>query len=340
MSPPGIGSSTDASSPTSRTGVAADVVVLDGGFATQLGCHVRQPIDGDVLWSARFLASDQEAVIDTHLDFLRAGADLIITNTYQANVDLFVKHLNLTENEAFDLIKKSVSLAKTAVDRYLKEYPEARTPLVVGSVGPYGASLHDGSEYTGAYAKTTPVHAMREWHAPRIRALVEAGCDLLALETIPCRAEAEMLVNLLREEWPGVRAWLSFSVGQDGISTAFGENFQEVARHCYDLNPEQLVAVGVNCTAPRLIEPLIKGLNDQRKNNPIPLIVYPNSGESYNVSLGWINREQCEPVETYVQKWLDLGVTWVGGCCRTYAIDVTRIRREVELWKQKKSERN
>lgn len=72
----------------------------------------------------------------------------------------------------------------------------------------------------------------------------------------------------------------------DGKSTAFGEDFQEVARHCYDLNPNQLVAVGVNCTAPRLIESLISGINDRRKSNPIPLIVYPNSGESYNVEQG------------------------------------------------------
>lgn len=48
-----------------------NITVLDGGFATQLGCHVHEPIDGDVLWSARYLATDPQAVIETHLDFLR-----------------------------------------------------------------------------------------------------------------------------------------------------------------------------------------------------------------------------------------------------------------------------
>lgn len=47
------------------------IILLDGGFATQLSCHVKQQIDGDVLWSARFLQTDPEAVIETHLDFLR-----------------------------------------------------------------------------------------------------------------------------------------------------------------------------------------------------------------------------------------------------------------------------
>ena len=72
---------------------------------------------------------------------------------------------------------------------------------------------------------------------------------------------------------------------QDGKSLAYGENFQETARHCYEMNPSQLVAVGVNCVAPRLVESFISGINKDRRN-PIPLVVYPNSGESYKVELG------------------------------------------------------
>lgn len=53
----------------------------------------------------------------------------------------------------------------------------------------------------------------------------------------------------------------------------------------------------------------------------------------------WINRDKCEPVETYVSRWLDLGVTWIGGCCRTYAIDVSRICREVEKWRRNEQEK-
>lgn len=334
MAPPGLGSSTERH-PRHPDGPPQykNIKILDGGFASQLSCHVTAPIDGDVLWSARFLATAPEAVIDTHLDFLRAGADLIITNTYQAGVNLFIKHLNMSEEEAFNLITKAAQMAHTAVERYVQEFPNARKPLVVGSVGPYGASLHDGSEYTGAYAATTSVETMRDWHISRIDALVAGDVDLLAIETIPCKVEAEMLVKLLKERYPGRKAWLSFSVAQDGKSTAYGEPFQETAKACYDLNPEQLVAIGVNCIAPRLVESFLTGINDGRET-PIPLIVYPNSGENYNVEKGWIDRDKCEPVETYVAKWLDLGVTWIGGCCRTYAVDVNRIRKEVEKWRE------
>lgn len=80
----------------------------------------------------------------------------------------------------------------------------------MGSVGPYGASLHDGSEYNGSYANTTSIETMRNWHKPRIDALIESGVDMLALETIPCKAEASMLVELLKD-YPNIKAWLSFS---------------------------------------------------------------------------------------------------------------------------------
>lgn len=71
MAPPGVGSSSEKRHNDTTCANERDIVVLDGGFATQLSCHVSQQIDGDVLWSARFLATDKEAVIDAHLDFLR-----------------------------------------------------------------------------------------------------------------------------------------------------------------------------------------------------------------------------------------------------------------------------
>ncbi|XP_044750453.1 homocysteine S-methyltransferase 1-like isoform X2 [Coccinella septempunctata] len=346
MAPPGIGSST-ASENQNGNGYTKDhrqknldITILDGGFATQLSCHTNKPIDGDVLWSARFLSTDKEAVINAHLDFLRAGADIIMTNTYQASIGGFVEHLKMSEKESYDLIVESVHLAKIAVERFQQEFNTSKKPLIVGSVGPYGASLHDGSEYTGSYAANTPVETMKQWHLPRIRALLEGGVDLLGLETIPCKSEAEMLVKLLKTECPQTKAWLTFSVRPDGKSIAFGENFQHTAKSCYDLNRNQLVAVGINCVAPRLVETFISGINRGRESDPVPLIVYPNSGESYKVDLGWIDRDKCEPVEVYVSKWLDLGVTWVGGCCRTYAVDVTRIHNEVQRWKSKQREIN
>lgn len=82
---------------------------------------------------------------------------------------------------------------------------------MVGSLGAYGAHLHDGSEYTGSYIQTTSIETMNEYHRPKINALVEGGVDLLAFETIPCKTEAEVLLNLLKNEFPSTKAWLSFT---------------------------------------------------------------------------------------------------------------------------------
>ncbi|KAL4704149.1 hypothetical protein ACJJTC_012965 [Scirpophaga incertulas] len=306
------------------------IVVLDGGFSTQLSCHVGATVDGDPLWSARFLQTNPKEVINTHLDFLRAGADAIMTNTYQASIQGFVEHLGVTPEEGLTLIHKAVELAKTARDTYLQECQDngvhVVTPLIVGSVGPYGACLHDGSEYDGSYASTVKIETIRQWHIPRVKALIESGVDLLAFETIPCFKEAEMLVQMLKE-YPNTKAWLSFSC-KDKKCLANGENFKESAIKCWKLNSEQLVAIGVNCCSPAIVAKLFDGINKGRENSPIPLITYPNSGEKYNPQIGWIDDDICEGIDTFVQQWLDLGVRYIGGCCRTYGSDISRIKTQ------------
>lgn len=83
---------------------------------------------------------------------------------------------------------------------------------MAGSVGPYGAYLHNGSEYTGSYCKEVTKEELIEWHRPRITALVDGGVDLLAVETIPCSIEALAVIQLLTKEFPNVKAWISFSI--------------------------------------------------------------------------------------------------------------------------------
>jgi len=87
---------------------------------------------------------------------------------------------------------------------------ETHQVLIAGAVGPYGASLHDCSEYTGSYVEHVSSKEIADWHRPKIHALVEAGADILAFETIPAQSEAEALVELLKE-FPGQKAWLSFA---------------------------------------------------------------------------------------------------------------------------------
>lgn len=309
--------------------------MLDGGFSTQLSTHVGEKIDGDPLWTARFLITEPKAVFATHLDFLRAGADIIQTNTYQATIDGFVKYLDITEEESLEVIRKAVDYAKDAVNVYSKEIQDGlkvknRKPLIAGSCGPYGACLHDGSEYTGSYCINVSREFLIDWHRPRIRALLEKGVDLLAIETIPCVREAEAVVDLLKE-FPDAQAWLSFSCRDDGKSLADGNNFREVAVRCYkNALPGQILAIGVNCIAPQCVTTLLQDINKGKSNDLIPLVVYPNSGEKYIVSEGWKKEGEARFLHEFIDEWLELGVRYIGGCCRTYATDVKRIRSKVD----------
>lgn len=198
--------------------MAKTVKILDGGFATQLSKYVGENVDGDPLWSAKFNYTDKEAVIKSHKDFLNAGADIILTNTYQASVEGYTKYLNLSEDESIELIKNTVKLAHEAREMFLSEnnnnvegdifvkilcicnnFNEKQklfleVPKIFASIGPYGAHCHDGSEYTGSYADTVSPEEIKKWHRVRLNAVLEAGVDCLAVETIPCEVRATISV--------------------------------------------------------------------------------------------------------------------------------------------------
>ncbi|XP_037958399.1 homocysteine S-methyltransferase 1 [Teleopsis dalmanni] len=316
------------------------ILVKDGGFGTQMTVHVGNAVDGDPLWSARFNATKPAAIINTHMDFLRNGADIILTNTYQASVEGYVNFLDLSVPESIELIRNTVRLAHIAKERYLTEcYEETKImpeniPMIIASIGPFGAHLHDGSEYTGSYADYVSPKKITDWHRVRIDACLEAGVDALAIETIPCQVEAEALVEMLCDDYPDVKFWVSFQC-KDDKTLAHGEDFADAALSIWELLKERnaqhnCLAIGVNCVHPKYVSSLFNNLNGDRSDaEKVPLVVYPNSGELYDVVKGWMGREHCIPLENYVPEWTQLGAKIIGGCCRTYARDIRNISEAV-----------
>nr|CAI5817400.1 unnamed protein product [Callosobruchus analis] len=307
------------------------IKLLDGSYGFQLNKHLEKPVDHDPLWSSRALITDSEAVIKTHMDYIQVGVDIIETNTYQASIEGFMQHLNISKEESYQLIQKAVELAKIAVERC--EKMGYKRPLIAGSVGPYGAYLHDGSEYTGSYMQYVSEDTLRQFHEPRIDALIKSKVDLLAIETIPSKKEALVILDVVRK-YPDVKVWVSFSCKWDGMHTNSNDNFCKAAVEVYESDPAQIVAVGVNCIAPHAVEPLIRPIN-QGRAKPIPLIVYANSGENYDPQTGWDNN--CEKLEEYIPTWLNLGAKIIGGCCRVCANYIEKIKYEVEKWESEKN---
>ncbi|HEY5142733.1 MAG TPA: homocysteine S-methyltransferase [Solirubrobacteraceae bacterium] len=282
-----------------------DPVVLDGGLATQL------EEDGhdlsDDLWSARLLADDPAAIEDAHLAFLRAGARVVTSASYQASRAGY-ERVGVTADRADRLLQRSVLLAQAARARFEAEAPGAPRALVAASVGPYGAVLAGGQEYTGDYGGRSGADLER-FHEERLAALLQARPDCVACETIPRADEAAALARVL-DRLQAPQAWVTFAC-RDGRTTVHGEPIEEAVRAA--LGGTRVAAVGVNCTAPEHVEEL---LQRARSVTDVPLVAYPNSGRVWDGEARTWTRAgiACFPA-ALVRGWVAAGARLVGGCC-------------------------
>lgn len=308
------------------------VLILDGGLATEFEAQGADLRGG--LWSARCLRESPDLVRSVHTRYLEAGADCIATASYQATFEGF-RAAGESDEGAADLMWRSVALACEARDAFWRRELAVREPttrerttresasgesdraadnlrlrpLVAASIGPYGAYLADGSEYTGDYDLDEA--GLIDFHRRRWHLLATAGADLVACETVPSAAEARALQRLLHET-PAAWAWVSFCC-RDGDHLADGTELEAALRPLAD--DPQIVALGVNCVAPHLVDSLIAHV---RAVTAKPVVVYPNSGEIYEAgSGGWLPGAPEPSLATSAPAWRAVGARLIGGCCRT-----------------------
>lgn len=294
-------------------------VILDGGLATQLET-MGHDISGS-LWSAALLEHDPRAIVDAHRAYLDAGADCIISASYQASRRGFMSRGH-SAAKADRLIVSAVELALTARDEFIadKKSP-AEIPLVAASVGPYGATQHDGSEYTGDYDISD--HDLGEFHASRLKLLDGSGADVLAVETIPNFREAQILCDLLDDV--STPAWVTFCCRDDN-NISDGTPLWAAAA-LFAEHP-RVLALGINCTPPRLISALIDEVKIAAPDKAI--IVYPNSGEIYRTEDNSWSGQACDLDQDFrVVEWYRNGAKLIGGCCRTGPRDIAAIRNKL-----------
>lgn len=300
-----------------------EIIILDGALGTELESR-GYDVSGK-LWSAQYLLDKPQIIQDVHESYVRVGSDIITTSSYQASILAFVE-AGLTPEKAYDLLKETVYLAQKAIKNVWQalsqeEQKQRPYPLVAGSVGPYAAYLADGSEYTGDYQLSE--EEFRDFHRPRIQALLEAGSDLLAIETIPNGAEEAAILRLLAEEFPQAETYLSF-VAQAENAISDGTKIEELGNLAQE--SPQVLAVGFNCTAPHLIAPLLDALGQVCNK---PFLTYPNSGETYNgLTKTWHDDpEQERSLLENSKLWQEQGVWLFGGCCRTRPEDIAQLAK-------------
>ncbi|GLW89525.1 homocysteine S-methyltransferase [Actinokineospora globicatena] len=279
--------------------------VLDGGLASELRAWGHDM--SDHLWSARLLLDEPAALTAAHTAFFEAGATIVTTATYQASFEGFAAR-GLARDDAERVLRLGVEVAVAAragftdgVDRW-----------VAASVGPYGAALADGSEYRGRYGLS--VADLVDWHLPRLRVLAGARPDILACETVPDAVEAEALGVALAEV--DVPAWITYTV--EGDRTRAGQPLDEA--FAVAAASPSVTAVGVNCSAPDDIGPAIA---TARSVTDKPIVVYPNSGESWTGTWSGPSRFSVD----LAAQWVAAGARVVGGCCRVTRSDIAALAR-------------
>jgi homocysteine S-methyltransferase len=243
--------------------------------------------------------SDPGLILAVHEEYLQAGAEVLETNTFGANRFRLARH-GLAAKVA-EINAAGVGLARQAV-AHLKE-KQAGDAWVAGSVGPLGVRLEPLGK--------TGLDEARAAFVEQIRALADAGADLLIIETMPALNEAREALLAAEEAAPELPVIAMVTVDDEGHCLD-GSSAQQAAALLTEFGAD---AVGVNCSSgPATVLTAIEAM---RAATSLPIAAMPNAGmpravEGRNIYL-------CSPeyMASFARKAIAAGVQFVGGCCGT-----------------------
>lgn len=320
-----------------------------GTYLEQLG-EVLDP----QLWSAGHLYSNPAVLERVHSDYLRAGADIVTSSSYQVSYDGFERSLDASVDTTNQYLQDSVRLANHATRReapphsHPQRSPKTvsellameRRKLVAASIGTYGAHLANGSEYSGSYG-CTPEY-LQQWHLPKLQYLAQLQPDLLALETIPCLDEAKALLRCCAQVEVDEAAtlpvtWLSIACNSPTTlnSGESVEDFCRLVEDTYALSTEK-VLIGVNCTHPQYVSSILNIFADHCHTTR-RFVAYPNRGDPWDtdahayVDDPVLSMQLDDDFVQHARHWVGEcpQLCIVGGCCRTHPALISRLCQTV-----------
>jgi 5-methyltetrahydrofolate--homocysteine methyltransferase len=268
---------------------SGDILVLDGATGTNLQQHglpVGVPSD---IW----VLDQPQTVSQLHSDFLSAGSDVLLTNTFGSS-HLHLQHAGLAERfeqtnrQAVDLLRKVI---------------EGTGVLAAGSMGPLGEMLQP-------YGTLKEDDAMAEY-ANQARILSEAGVDLLVIETQFDLNEAKAAIRGAKSvtDLPLV---CSFSYDR-GTRSMMGVRPEQMGEELADMG---VTVLGINCG--RSLEDNLQALQELRQVTSLPLWFKPNAGLPHTDEAGsLVYHVSPEMMAAQVPQWIAAGARLIGGCCGT-----------------------
>ncbi|QRG37772.1 hypothetical protein FDK38_002155 [Candidozyma auris] len=312
-------------------------LVLDGAMGTQLE-EIIPPsspmyVKGSPLWSTEVLLGDPSIIEQVHRKYLEKGADIIITSTYQASQATLAKHRGMGLDETRNVWKISVDTARRAVD----SVSDGGKRYIAGSIGPFGAYLANGAEYSGEYGDVG-LDKLVEYHKEQVRFfLANRDTDLIAFETIPSFDEVKAIVELVKSFNISKEFYICFSC-KTSTTLADGTDLREVIQYILQQRSissafdQYLIGVGCNCVDFELVTGFANYVNEI-SSSQLSLVVYPNLGFSNDMAdvsqYGF--KSNTEKWKDALEQWCKIPtIRLIGSCCSTGPNEIAVARQVVD----------
>ena len=315
------------------------ILVIDGAMGTMIQRHKLTESDyrgtrfadwpSDLKGNNDLLSITQPDIIkDIHLQYLEAGADIIETNTFNAQA-VSMADYNMSEL-SYEINLAAAGCARNAVVEYHAKHPESKDkggPFVAGAIGPMNKTLSLSPDVNNPGFRSISFDEVAEAYYEQVKALVEGGVDLLLIETIFDTLNAKAAIYATKkffrdnhlEELP---LMISGTITDASGRTLSGQTLEAFYTSIAHANP---LSVGLNCAL---------GANQMRSHieelSQIAVCytsAYPNAGLPN--AMGEYDEEPAETAH-FIEEWAEKGfVNIVGGCCGTTPDHIKHIANQV-----------
>lgn len=307
------------------------VLVLDGGQGTELerrGIQVANPVWSTIpfinesFWSES--SAERKIVKEMYSDFIKAGAEMLMTVTYQASFKSVSDNTPIKTLSEYDsLLTRIVDFARGCIgeDKYL-----------IGSIGSWGA--HVCCEFTGDYGPNPEAIEYYEYFKPQVENFNKSPqIDLIAFETVPNIHEVKAILSwdktILSKPF-----YIGLSVDDSGVlrdGTTIAEIAEFIKSLGDKLNPN-FTFLGINCVSYNASSKILASIHAVLPD--MPLLVYPNSGEVYDAEkkIWHPNGDKSNTWDLVVKKYIEAGARLIGGCCRTTPEDIAEVSEAVKKY--------
>lgn len=286
------------------------LILLDGGMGQEL---INRKASGQgVLWSAKALFDKPEAVQAVHEDYIRAGADVITTNSYSCIRNNFEPEGLV--NRLGEMNRLAVELAQRARDNC------GRPVLIAGSMGPQRGSYRP--DLVGSFEETEALYREQaEFLAPHV--------DLFICETLSCIVEARAAV--VAATATGKPVWLSWSIEDSGAANL--RSGESIRAAWDDITGSGVCAVLLNCSPPEAISRVLPELISICD---IPVGAYANAFTPIPEKWDFHGEQSIPPsrIDVTPQAYADHAANWaragariIGGCCEVGPAHITRLNQ-------------